>query len=339
MKTKKEKIVVACFFLVFALTSQPLLVFGAEKATAAEPVVLKLVGFKDKVSLFRDETVGLLVDKVEKRSKGQLIINFAGGPETMKPFDMGMGVKRGVFHMASLPASFYIPLVPGAELLIASEHTPKEEREAGVYDFLSDMHKKAGLFYLGRASAINEPEFLLSSTKLVKKPEDMAGLRIAAMAPGPAPAITALGSVFSVVPLPQQYMSIQKGVIDGIATTRKTYVSMSLTEVIKNVIDHAFFVGMATTIMNLDTWNNLPKNLQELLMQCQKEAEYEHAAKETAHQSELEKKMKAAGVNFIRFSPSDGESYLETIHAGFWKANIKRNPEIGPKLMNLLRKK
>lgn len=334
-----RRILLAFSCLTLASMAQPLAAVCAEKSTSTKPVVLKLVGFKDKASLFHDETVGLLVDKVAKRSNGRIRIEFAGGPETMKPFDMGMGVKNGVFHMATIPASFYIPLVPGSELLIASERTPKEERAIGAYDLLVEMHKKANLFYLGRASAINVPEFLLSSTKAVEKPKDMAGLKIAAMAPGPAPAIGALGAVFSVVPLPDQYMSVQKGIIDGIATTRKTFVSASLSEVIKNVVGHAFFVGMGTTIVNLDTWNKLPKETQEILMQCQKEAEDQHATAEAELQPQFEQKMKAAGVNFIRFSPSDAESYVETIYSGFWKANIHRYPEVGPKLMKLLRKK
>lgn len=333
MKKKNFRALLVSCFLTLTWIVLPLVAAGAE------PVVLKMVGFKEKTFLFEDETVGLLADKVEKLSKGRLIIKFAGGPEVMRPFDMGIAVKKGVFQMASLPADFYTPLVPGAEVLIASECTPSEERKLGAYDLLLEMHKKAGLFYLGRTSAINVPEFLISSNKPVKTREDLKGLKIGAISPAPAPSIGALGCTFSIVPAPEQYIALEKGVVDGILTTRKMFVSSSLFEVIKSFIDHPFFVGMATTIMNLDAWNQLPKELQDLLIKAQKEAEEEHAIKNTKLQQQLDQKMKDAGVKYIKFSPAEAEGYVKTIYSAFWDTQIKKYPKVGPELMKLLRKK
>jgi TRAP-type transport system periplasmic protein len=322
-----------------AIVAVVALVAGLVVPASAAPITLKMVGFKMKAGLLEDTNVGLLMDEVKKRSKGELVIEFVGGPDVMTPFDQAMAVKRGVFQMAVVPASFYIPLVPGAEMMVASQLSPDEERKADVYDLLLDMHKKAGLFYLGKASSAKVPEMMIFLNRPVKTPGDLKGLKVGGMAPGPAPAIAALGAVFSVVPVPDQYVALEKGVVNGIFTSRVTFVELKLHEVAKAAVDHAFFMGMALAVMNLDAWNKLPKHLQEALIEAQKVSEVKWADEHAAMQAKLDQTMKGAGVQLVKFSQSDATWYLDTIYKGFWDAQVKRYPDAGPKFRQLLTRK
>jgi TRAP-type C4-dicarboxylate transport system substrate-binding protein len=336
MKTKRLFTLLCATLVVLIVVVIPLM---ATCAPAPGPIVLKMVGFKMKDGLLEDTNVGMLMDEVRKGSKGELAIEFVGGPDVMTPFDQAMAVKRGVFQMAVVPASFYIPLVPGAEMMVASSISPDEERKVGVYDLLLEMHVKAGLFYLGKASSAKVPEMMIFLNKPIKTPGDLKGLRIGGMAPGPAPAIAALGAVFSVVPVPDQYIAIEKGIVNGLFTSRVTFVELKLQEVAKATIDHPFFMGMALTIVNLDAWNKLPKHLQDVLIEAQKASEIKWADEHARLQAKLDQTMKDARVQFVKFSPPDAAWYLDTIYNGFWDAQKKKYPEVGPKFMELLKKK
>ena len=68
-----------------------------------------------------------------------------------------------------------------------------------------------------------------------------------------------------------------------------------------------------------------PKDLQDILIEAQKEAEDEHAAKVLNIQPKLDQKLKDAGVKFIKFSSADANKYLDTIYSGFCDRLARNN--------------
>ncbi len=62
------------------------------------------------------------------------------------------------------------------------------------------------------------------------------------------------------------YTAVERGVVDGFAlSTVGMIVDAGLYEVTKYTIDHPFLNTNFVVIMNLDSWNRIPKNLQDLL--------------------------------------------------------------------------
>ena len=88
---------------VLALTFIILPLAGSN-ARAADPITLSLVSFvplTDKVEFQSGKR--MFIDRVNERSKGELIIKVKGGPEVIKPFDLGVSVQRGGIDMAIVP--------------------------------------------------------------------------------------------------------------------------------------------------------------------------------------------------------------------------------------------
>ena len=79
------------------------------------------------------------------------------------------------------------------------------------------------------------PNFLITSKKQVKTLEDMKGLKIRVLGGPPTEMAKALGAVPAVMPMPDLYQALDKGVFDGAAVPWEAIHAFRLYEVAKNV--------------------------------------------------------------------------------------------------------
>ncbi|MFC1980504.1 TRAP transporter substrate-binding protein DctP, partial [Chloroflexota bacterium] len=254
---------------------------------------------------------------------------YIGGPEVMGAFDIGMAAKQGVVDIGWVFATGYAGLVPGVGVLSVSPLTPSEERETGFHDALADMHEKSGLFYLGRGVIPPRPEFYFELKKRIETPYDLVGLKI-----GPGTMVTGLmedmgvASIF--VRTMEIYGALERGVIDGVVFPITGYTDFRFYEVAEYVIDHGVLTSNITTTINLDTWNKLPEHLQKLMIEAQLEYERDYPVQHGKFEAEKRQILKDAGIEFIKFSPSDAEWFIENAYDAEWGKILRQNPEIAP---------
>ena len=93
------------------------------------------------------------------------------------------------------------------------------------------------------------------------------------------------------------------------------------------MIDHSFYTSTNTTIINLDKWNSLPKNLQELLTRIIVETEPKMVEWLKEDEVVERQKMKDKGVEFIKFSPADAKWYVDSAFEALWEYTIDKVPE------------
>jgi TRAP-type C4-dicarboxylate transport system substrate-binding protein len=109
-------------------------------------------------------------------------------------------------------------------------------------------------------------------------------------------------------------------------------------EVTKFVIEPAFYQVDVMAIANINAWNKLPKNLQEVLTSSMQEVEkeaYQHFGKLI---SEDREKIKKKGVQEIKLSAEEAEKYLQTAYEASWKEVLKKDAQMGAQLRDLLSK-
>jgi TRAP-type C4-dicarboxylate transport system substrate-binding protein len=338
MKRHRLSTMVAGICSILILVVLPLAIAGANPAPVAQPVVFKAVTFQPG-NYTLVEAFWWFVDTVNKRSKGELTIKHAGGPEVIGGFDQAMAVKNGVVDLAWVPPAFYPSLVPGAETIAASRITCAEERRpGGAYDYLLGLHKKAGLYYFGRGQVFssNKVSFYAFTNVKVNTPQDFAGQRIAFTSPLMEAFVKALGASLTIIPTPELYSAVDRGIVDGIILPLSTIVDGKLHETLKYVINHPFQNSGIALIMNLDTFNRLPKNLQDLLIDAAKDLEVDYPAISAKHEQENWDAIMDAGVKIIEFSPADAKWFVDTAYEVEWKKHIKKYPDLGPKLRELM---
>lgn len=310
----------------------------AAPAPKPEPIVIKAVHYMVKTH-GRAVLFTKLLDLIKERSKGEIIIQFLGGPEVIPSSELAQGVRLGSVQMGALPSAFYEGLVPGVSLLGLSQISSEEERKRGAWNLIREMHEKANLHFLGRDDPKNEPMwYVTTSRKRVTKISDLSGLKMGAPTPIPKAVAEAFGMAFVLVPYPDAYSALDGRIVDAFCVPPDGQVQFGLHEPVKYGIDHPFYVSNSAIIINLDTWKRIPPSLQKVVTDAYMEWEPEPIRVIRAEVAKYKQVMIDGGIEFIKFSPDEAKLFLDTAYKVEWERQSKLKPEIAPKLMKLLSK-
>ena len=110
------------------------------------------------------------------------------------------------------------------------------------------------------------PNFLVTSKKQVKTLEDLKGLKIRALGGPPTEMIKALGAVPTLIPMPDMYQSLDKGVVDGGLLPWEAIHGFRLYEVAKNLTIVPFYASYFTVCANRQKIQSMPKDLRDILL-------------------------------------------------------------------------
>lgn len=106
---------------------------------------------------------------------------------------------------------------------------------------------------------------LFKKGKPIRSVDEFKGLKLRAMGPPDAQKIRLLGATPVSMPAPELYTSLDKGVVTGMFFSPGAAVSFKLQDVTNSM---TIVNSNATTFfmfMNLNTWNSLPKDIQEII--------------------------------------------------------------------------
>lgn len=280
-----------------------------------------------------------LVSTMSEQNQGELVIDYLGGPEVIPIMEQVAAVQQGVVDINAHAVPFFRELVPaGSKAMELSDFTSLEERQTGAYDFWVDLYKPAGFFYLGKTNAPKPGEqFYLWISKKITRPQELAGLKVG---PGTVGSnfMKALGVKLVRVQDTEAYSALERGVTDGHIGTPFSYTKLEEWEVAPYFINHPFFNTGAISVVNLDSWNRLPKHLQDLIMEVKIEGEPYWLEERTRLILEALETMRENKVEFIEFSPADAEWWYETAYQSSWNVLMEADPNTTTKLKELIRK-
>ena len=156
---------------VFAALAASLL---ATSASAQEVTLRAVTSFAEKTQFSKN--FERFIDRVNETGKGQVKINYIGGPRAMPPFEVGNAVRTKVVDIANVTGAFYTNLMPEADGFKLVSKPMSEQRKNGTWEFIDQLHnQKLNAHYLARQFH-NVPFHIY----LHKKPEklDFTGLKI-----------------------------------------------------------------------------------------------------------------------------------------------------------------
>jgi TRAP-type C4-dicarboxylate transport system substrate-binding protein len=151
-------------------------------------------------------------------------------------------------------------------------------------------------------------------------------------------AIKGLGGNPVVIPPTEVYVALERNVVDGYCWPGVGIRDWGWDKQTKYVVDPPFYQGPNPLVMNLKTWQKLPKKLQDVLTEGSAEAEKEVVA----YYADLMKKERAVltkeGIETITLPPAEKARFLKVAYDEGWKDIINKNPKTGPELKKLLSK-
>jgi TRAP-type transport system periplasmic protein len=276
----------------------------------------------------------LVEQMVAKKYPGELKIQYIGGPEAVKTPDQVQAVQRGMVDMVFTTNAYYVSLLPEVDALKLSDYTPAQERTGGAWAYMNELHKKLGLYYVARLGL--GTQFHLYLKKPIKT-ADLKGLNIR-VSPMYLQAIKGLGGNPVVIPPTEVYAALERNVVDGYCWPSVGIRDWGWQKLTKYVVDPGFYQVPNPLVMNLKTWEKLPRKLQDLLTEAAAEAE----KKVVASFEDLAKKERPIlvkeGIQVIDLPAAEKEKFLRVAYDEGWKDIIQKNPKTGPELKKLFTK-
>ena len=239
-----------------------------------------------------------------------------------------MGVLVGG-HYASLGVPDFLPMSPLA--------VPDERKPGGFYDLLQEFHKKAGLYFIGRATGMASGGFFYMWTKdAVAKPSDLAGRKVEGTGTIHNNVAKALGAVPVMIDNADLYTALERGTVNCYQGPPSQVSDMRMYEVLKCLIDHPYFNATSAAIMNLATWNKIPKDLQDMTITAWDEAVKANDLRRLDDYTRFRKVFTDAGMKIVTFSPADAASFQQTAWNAEWTRYETQYPDLTPAVKKLL---
>ena len=309
--------------LAVLITSFPRMALFVEAAPKKKPIVVRYVTFlPENHPILKGSK--LFVKEVNEACKGELILQFTGGPEAIPGREQAQAARTGVVDATITPANYYQALFPIGETLNVSMLTPEEERQRGYYDLLNKEYEKIGLYFLGRMVMTSGFSFYVKDP--VEKPGDLKGRKLRSSQLY-FPLMKKLGITPVPVPMPEVYAALQRGIAQGFGWPLVGVVKFGWSDYIKYCIDHQFYKSDTVFVMNLGKWNSIPPHLQETLKRVIGESDAKLLRLFQEIEKNERKKMLDAGMKFIKFSPDDAKWYVDTAYEVMWEKLIKKRSE------------
>ena len=259
------------------------------------------------------------IAEIEKRSKGQIKIQlFTGGSLTPAP-QIYDGVVKGISDFGLSVFAYS----PGRFPVIAAVDNPLGYPDAFVATkTINELYRKFNPKELSDVHVCylfaHGPGILHTATKPVKTLEDVKGLKIRSTGTSQL-IVRALGGAPVAMSQGETYDALKKNIVDGTLVPVEALEGFKQGEVLKYTTEtysasysQGFFVAM-----NLDKWNALPKDLQQIITDVSKEYE-DITAKAWEDSDESGRKFCLnLGHEFIKLSDAESAKFKEAVKPVF----------------------
>ena len=301
---------------------------------SAQEVTLRMVSAFAENSYYVQHLQKWLT-KFNAEGKGNVQINFIGGPKAIPTFEVGNAVKTGVVDLGFSTGAFYTNVMAEADFLKLTQIPIAEQRKNGAVAAINEVwNAKGNMQYLGRV--VESQPFHVYLLKKLDKP-DLTGLKIR-ITPVYRDFFQALGANVVTMPPGEVYTALERGVVDGYGWPIGGIFDFNWQEKTKFRIDPGFYDAEVSILMNLPKYKGLTAKQraylekQVLALEALNPAEWKnYAASETARQEK-------AGIQTIKFDAAGTKKYVDAAYDAGWASAYKANAEFAKKLKTLTSK-
>lgn len=278
----------------------------------------------------------VFVDKVKEYSKGEMDVQVYDAGSLYRDAEIIKAIRNGSVEVGLVPVNKWSGLVPAVDIFDVP-FTFKDlssfkiflDEAAPLFDQAFAKYGVKVLFWVdyGYVQFFN-------SRHPIKTPEDFKGLTIRSFSAGDAETMKALGAAPTIISSSEMYMSLQRGTIDGANTGMPAAVSRKVIEVQKYMTLSNYSAAEFLVQANLNWFNNLKKDQQEVVMKASRDAE-EYIRKEVGNaEAKAEETVRKAGIEVYVLTTADRAVFAkatEVVRQDF----LKKSGELGQKFVDI----
>jgi TRAP-type C4-dicarboxylate transport system substrate-binding protein len=272
-----------------------------------------------------------LIKEINEENAGVLQIKILGTIEVTPPFEQLESLKRGAYDLIYNSPAFYTKLVPGAIAEFYVQCSPVVLRKTGFLKIYDDMHRKqADVTYLGNIG--RGEQFAIYLRKPIDK-ADLSGLKIRGV-PFFDPLVKALGGQPTVIPFPESYSALQRGIVDGaICPLGPIILDNRWYEVLKYIIYPKLpWDSVWSLLANAKRWDALPDRVKKIIMD--KVLQIESIAYDFHRKMESKwlQQLLDKGMEIHELPPEEGKKMINVARTVTWEYAEKLDPVYVPQL-------
>lgn len=283
-------------------------------ALAADPVKLTYSCFFPPTHI-QSQLAQSWCQEVEKRTQGRVKIDYFPGQTLTKAAQVYDGVLQGLSDIGFSLFGYTRGRFPLIEVVDLPLGYPDGMVATKVINAVYERFKPKELnnvqvMYLHA----HGPGLLFTKDKPVKTMADLKGLKVRSHGFS-AKTVQALGGTAVTMPMPETYQSLQMGVLDGAMYPLESNKGWKLGEVVKYCtlsLPVAYTSGFYV-VMNKDKWNALPKDVQEIIGQINKEWVDKHGQAWVDSDAEGKQFLAEKGGQFIELDKEEAKAWIKAV--------------------------
>ena len=259
---------------------------------------------------------------VEEKSNGRLAVNVSTAGALGGQREIVENVNLGAIEMGMGEAGIYTNYVPAFGVMVLpfifdSSETYYAHMDGAAGQRLTQMlDQKTNMRLIAWLDGGGPRN--IYSTKPIGTVQNLRGVKIRTPE---SPAFVAMFRAFNANPtpisMPEVYTSLQQGVVDAMEGTYETTYTFGITEVAKNCLETGHVYGEVSLVINKDAFNELPADLQEILLDCAKNLEKNERAATEDVLVKFRQRMLDSNVIFTPVDIAETKEMVSGVYADY----------------------
>ena len=312
-------------------------ILGFAVVAAAKPITLTFANQNPDTSWSGMKAIAPWAKQVEEATNGKVKIQIFYSQTLTKGKDAWEATKNGIADISWCFHGYWPGLTPLADVisLPALPYTTAEKGSEVLWKLYEKYPAIQEQFADNKILLLftSNPYILITTKKQVKTMEDIKGMKIRMSGGPPTEMMKALGGTPMMVPMPDNYMSLQKGVIDGMGAPWEAIHGFRLYEVVNYYTETPFPAVYFSISMNKKKWDSLDKEIQDAIMSVgglEGSKFWGRNHFDTAKDGVMEKlKSEGKSIDIYSFSDEERQRWIDTAGKPIWDQWVNKMKEAG----------
>lgn len=267
---------------------------------------------------------------MEEKSNGRIKVELYPNGQLGNDRELQESVQMGQLVSMSTGLTQQTNFVPELSVMDVPFAFDNAEQVAALFadetfwDYLSGLYEQRGFKLIGE----NFQGFrLMTSNKPIHTVADCKGLSMRVIeSPTPMAIWGALGANPTPVSFNELYTALQQGVVDAQENPIQLIYSMKFYEQQKYIINTNHQIQPILWVINLDFWNSLPEDLQQIVSDGMKEATDYANEVLSDEEAQMLSDMEGNGVEYIELTDEARQEFKDTT-ASVWPMLQEQYPD------------
>lgn len=281
-----------------------------------------------------DNLVEPWMEKVTERTKGRVQFEYYPAEQLGKALDLLDLTRNGTTDITAIPANYYPSNMPLSNMLAGMpglHETPyqgkmayldlvRENKELVETDF-----KKNGVRFLG--THITSTYSTFTKDKEIRVPKELKGLKFRSPGGVQSEMLQFAGATPVSITFSEIYESLERKIVDAIIYYNFGLKSAGINEVINKGVNTRLGSSLSALIINENTFQKLPKDIQEVMLEVGQEVTAEDGKALNKLEKESIDEMTKSGL-FSELTESEQQKW-DQFYEDFQETWLKENADKG----------